>query len=291
MKRKLLYLASIVLFSATTINAQTTIWNFSDNTVSVNGSVTVASPAFPVSGVLTSASGTTAGTSPNTINVGGLNLYGHTAVGASAFANITNNGQTFSDGYVGANRASTGGSSAAATGTSLPTIRYFSFNVSGPCTVKAWIKHTTAIPTNGTAPSTRTLYVSDGTATPYGSGSVTNDVTANISNVVTVNVTNAGLVYIYGDSAFAVYKIEVSGATLSTNNFQADSKATIFGADGKINVANVTTATKLSVYSITGVLVKSTEISGDVSLSVNSGVYIVKAESDEGTKTVKVLVK
>ncbi|OOV18506.1 T9SS type A sorting domain-containing protein [Flavobacterium sp. LM4] len=288
MKRKLLYLTAVLLFSVGSINAQTTTWNFSDNTVS--GTVTVPSPAFPTAGVLTSASGSTAGTSPNTINVGGLNLYGHTAVGASAFAAISGNSQTFSDGYVGANRASTGGSSAAATGTFLPTIRYFSFNVSGPCTVKAWIKHTTAIPTNGTVPTTRTLYVSDGAAL-YGSGSVTNDVTANLSNVVTVNVTNSGLVYIYGDSSFAVYKIEVSGATLSTNNFQADSKVTIFGADGKINVANVTAAAKVSVYSITGALVKSTATSEDVSLSVKSGVYIVKAQSEEGTKTVKVLVK
>jgi hypothetical protein len=289
MKRKLLYLTSILLFSAATINAQTTIWNFSDNTVTVSGTVTVASPAFPTAGVLTSASGTTAGTSPNTIKVGGLNLYGHTAVNAAAFAAISGNSQTFSDGFVGANRASTGGASAAATGTFLPTIRYFSFNVSGPCTVKAWIKHTTAIPTNGTAPSTRTLYVSDGNAL-YGSGSVTNDVTANLSNVVTVNVTNPGLVYIYGDSSFAVYKIEVSGATLSTNNFQADSKVTIFGANGKINVANVTAATKVNVYNILGSLVKSIETSEDANLDVKSGLYIVKAQSAEGVKTVKVLV-
>ncbi|MBZ4041821.1 T9SS type A sorting domain-containing protein [Flavobacterium hibisci] len=289
MKRKLLYVTTVLLFSVGFINAQTTVWNFSDNTVSVNGSVTIASPAFPAAGVLTSASGSTAGTSPNTIKVGGLNLYGNTSVNSSAFAAISDNSQTFSDGFVGANRASTGGSSAAAANTFLPTVRYFSFNASGPCTVKAWIKHTTGIPSNGSAPTTRTLYVSNGTAL-YGSGSVTNDVTANLSNVVTVNITNSGLVYIYGDSSFAVYKIEVSGATLSTNNFQTDSKVTIFGADGKINVANVNAATKVSAYSVTGALVKSTQTSEDVSLSVNNGVYIVKAESAEGIKTAKVLV-
>lgn len=291
MKRKLLYFAFGVLFSAFSVNAQTTVWDFSTNTVSVGGTVTVASPAFPTAGVLTSASGTTAGTSPNTINVGGLNLYGHTAVGAAAFAVISGNNQTFSDGYVGSNRASTGGSSAAATGTFLPTIRYFSFNASGPCTVKAWIKHTTGVPSDpvATPPTTRTLLVSDGAAL-YGSGSVTNDVTANLSKVVTVNVTNAGLVYIYGDSSFAVYKIEVSPQNLSTNNFQADAASNVFSNGKLVFVSNVKSDTQVDVYGISGVLVKSLKTSSDTSFDLNTGIYVVRSKSAEGEKSVKVLV-
>ncbi|MEL1254922.1 T9SS type A sorting domain-containing protein [Flavobacterium sp. DGU38] len=260
MKRKLLYLTAIAIFSIVSLNAQNTVWDFGTDTAT-----------WPVSA---------AGYSTDT-TIQGLGIY--PAPSGTTIGQVDGNPYTFTDGYVSVNRFKMGGSSAV-TG-NLPTSRYLYFTVAGSGKVKVWFR-------SGSNSATRTITVSDGTTVLGSASSVPTGSPLSAPGVILeVPYTNVnGKIYIYNDAACYIYKIEVIPNSLGTDSFQKKSSVIVFGNDGKINVENVTAATKVSVYNITGALVRSTETSEDVSLSVNSGVYIVKAKSAEGEKSVKVLV-
>jgi len=275
MKKKLLYLTSIVLFSVTAINAQTTVWDFGNSTSKLNDGSSFTS--WPLDAVGVSAN--------KTVDL--LGLFPGASSGNFGKVNTGSSGAFVGDSYTAGIRFQLGGGGGV-TSPAKPTAKYLSFNVSGACTVKVWAK-------TSTNTAIRNLYVTDGT-TQYGVGT-TNSGGNGDTAITNATVTAAGTLYIYSDAGHNLYKIEVSGATVSavtlgTSDFdKADSKVTVFGTTGKINIGNITSATKISVYSVSGALVKSTETSGDVSLSAKKGAYIVKAQSEEGVKTVKVLVK
>lgn len=89
-----------------------------------------------------------------------------------------------------------------------------------------------------------------------------------------------------------ITKIEVTFAgPLAVDSFKADSSADVYSNGNQVFVSNVKSNTAVSVYSVTGALVKTLETSSDTSFDLNSGVWIVKAKSAEGEKSVKVLVK
>ncbi|HSD09288.1 T9SS type A sorting domain-containing protein [Flavobacterium sp.] len=281
MKKKLLYLTSIVLFSMASINAQTTVWDFQDSSKwPLSATPPVTTPVTPQeSNYLVETVVNKLGIVPglSTIkNFGTINLNNAVFDTYSSTTRFQMNGAgyTTATGFV-----------------FTPTQRYLYFNLDGAATVKVWFK-------TGSNSAVRTIFVTDGKATIASGTSNTGGNTDFV--VLTADVSTlqaaAGKIYIFGDAANNLYKIEVTGANvitpaLATDSFQADSKVTIYGNDGKINIANVTSATKVSVYNVLGSLVKSTETSGDVSLPIStSGVYIVKAQSEEGAKTVKVLV-
>lgn len=271
MKRKLLYLTAVLLFSVEFINAQTTKWDFANNVVSLNGGPDIT----------TDWPNPTAGAIVTTVK-NGLGIVPGT--GVTTFAAISDGSAlTYSDGYSPTNRLTTGGASTVVS--NLPSTRYFYFEVSGACQIKVWSR--------GGGSGARATNISDGTNLLS-----TKPTTASTLDIHDINVTAAGRYYIYANGAGGgtFNKIEVIGATvstptLSTDNFQTESSLVVYGNGGKISISNVTAATNVSVYSVTGALVKSTETTEDVSLSVKSGVYIVKAQSEEGIKTVKVLVK
>lgn len=271
MKRKLLYLTTIVLFSAFSMNAQTTIWDLGNNSSTLNGGTPVTTD-WPTG-------------DPFLVQTVKSNLVIFPGT-ATTYGNIVAQPATNpfpSDGYTFINRFQTGGSSVAASGDALPTSRYNYFNVSGACTVKVWFR-------GGNSSQTRSMFVSDGT-TIYGSAAAVNGAYV----IFTANVTAAGKIYVYGDAGNNLYKIEVTGATvntpaLSTDSFQTESSVVVYANDSKINLSNVRSATKVSVYNVLGSLVKSIETSEDTSLDINNGLYIVKAQSAEGIKSVKVLV-
>ncbi|HEY6143568.1 MAG TPA: T9SS type A sorting domain-containing protein [Flavobacterium sp.] len=284
MKKKLLYLASIVLFSASSINAQTTTWDIGNGKYTLNNGTEVTG-AFPTS----------------TVPVNGvLNLLGTYQGGSTSFGAITagqsNAGSWVApdDTYTTVNRLATGASSTIALEVPVkPNGRALYFRVNGPGTFKALVK-------SGGA-NTRGVVLTDGTtiigklSTTVSSGFMT----------FTATLPAAGDYYFFADPTLAggcsFFKLTVTGATVETVDLTAalpvksfgneESSLLVYANDGKINVSNVTSATKVSVYSVLGSLVKSIETSADASLDVNSGVYIVKVQSAEGSKTAKVIVQ
>lgn len=258
-----------MLFSALTINAQTTVWDFGNGTSSVNGAA--ATTAWPA----------TAGIGNNVMVVDNLGLF--PIASNTNFGQVEANGSgAYADSYVGSYRFKTNGGSAI-TG-NMPSQRYLYFTVDKACTLTMWCK------SGGSG--ARTVFVSNGAN--FVNSYVTSDSSEKI--IFSVSVPAAGKYYIYGDNSYNFYKIEIVGANvttpaLSTGDFQAESSVSVYANKGAINVSNVTSSTKVSVYSVLGSLVKSIETSADTSLFINSGLYIVKAQSAEGTKTTKVIVQ
>ena len=271
MKRKLLYLTSIVLFSAFSMSAQTTIWDLGNNSSTLNGGTPVTTDWPTGDPFLVQTVKSNLVIFPGTATTYG-NIVAQTATNPFP-----------SDGYTFINRFQTGGSSVAASGDALPTSRYNYFNVSGACTVKVWFR-------GGNSSQTRSMFVSDGT-TIYGSAAAVNGAYV----IFTANVTAAGKIYVYGDAGNNLYKIEVTGATVNTpslgiNDFQADAVSNIYSNGKLVFVSNVKSDTQVDVYGISGVLVKSFKTGSDTSFDLNTGIYVVKSKSAEGEKSEKVLV-
>jgi len=291
MKKTLLLLIFTMLFS-TAINAQNTVWDFGLGTTTLNS--VAASNAWLIADNSTGVASTDPAT---TIQKSLLNFTGHTTSG-TFFGIFAASAKSFSDGYgPTVNGCKTGGGGGPAVGSYLPTVRYFSFNVSGACTVKVWIRH------GSSSGVDRNVYITNGTAL-LGTGAVVNTTQIGtpaadnpLSNTIaTGTVTSAGPVYIYGDNAIYVYKIEVSGATVNTpslanNNFQQESSVSVFSNGKQVSVTNITSETQVNVYSMTGALVKSFTTSTDQNFDLNSGFYIVNVNSAEGQKSAKVVVK
>ena len=262
------------MFSA---NAQTTTWDFGNSTSTLNNGTPIAN-AWPLS----------AGIGSSEIVKDLLGLYpisSNTNFGAVT-SGAASAGQ-FSDGYLGSNRFQANGAGyAGSTFTALPTQRYFYLNVSGACTVKVWFKGGST----SSAPLARNVFVTDGTNSL---GSAVSN--SGVAAIATVALPAAGKYYIYGDAANNYYKIEVTGATVNTpalgiNDFQADAASNVFSNGQLVFVSNVKSDTKVDVYGISGVLVKSFTTGSDTSFDLNTGIYVVKSKSAEGEKSAKVLV-
>ncbi|MCI9844035.1 T9SS type A sorting domain-containing protein [Flavobacterium pectinovorum] len=264
MKRKLLYLTSIVLFSAlSAINAQTKVWDFGTNTAT-----------WPVSNV-----GYTTDTTIESLGI-------YPAASGTTIGQVDPNSYTFTDNYVSTNRFKMGGSSAV-TG-NMPTARYLYFTVAGTGNVKIWFR-------SGSNSATRKITVSDGTNVLGSASSVpTGDPLSAPGVILDVPFTNVnGKIYIYNDAACYIYKIEVSGAgaaVLGNEKFNKEDVASVHSNGKLVFVSNVKSDTQVDVYGISGILVKSLKTSSDTSFDLNTGIYIVKSKSAEGEKTVKVLV-
>lgn len=267
MKKTLLTLLITMLFSATFVNAQTKTWDFSNTTI------------WPL----------TAGIGNNEIVVDQLGLF--PIATNTNFGAVNQSNATFSDGYTGTNRFQMNGGGGVAAPVYLPIQRYVYFTANGACTLKVWFK-------SGSNGATRNIFCTNGT-TLLGTG--TSNSGSNTDTVVfTTNISAAqaavGKIYIYGDSANNLYKIEVTGATVNTpalglNNFELNA-VNVFSNEKQINILNVTSETQVNIYNMTGALVKSFATSTDTNFELlNSGLYIVNVNSAEGQKSVKVLVK
>lgn len=95
-----------------------------------------------------------------------------------------------------------------------------------------------------------------------------------------------------GGGAVNVFDVEIQTYdSLSSDSFKVDSSADVYSNGSQVFVSNVKSNTTVAVYSVSGALVKTLETSSDVSFDLNPGVYVVKAKSAEGEKSVKILVK
>lgn len=285
MKKKLLYLTSIMLFSAASINAQTTVWDFGNGKYSLNDGAEVTGvypqsatgPADGVTNLLGSFQGN--------IN----NNFGAISSGAANAGSWASPDNTYST----SNRFTTGFSTpAVATVPVKPVARAIYFRVSGPCTFKALVR------SGGTA--NRGVVLSNGT-------SIITNLTITVNSgyaTLSASLPAAGDYYLYADPTLAggssFFKLTVSGATVNTvdltaslaaKSFQKELDVTVYANDSKIFLSDIKSSTKVEVYNVLGALVKSAQVEGDTSLDINSGMYIVKAKSAEGEKSVKVIVK
>lgn len=262
MKTKLLSsIFTLILFSSISMS-QTKAWDFGNDTTN-----------WPLDGT---------GVSGNEIN-DNLGIYmGVTS--SNNIAIIEASPKTFPDTYAGANRFKLNGAGySGSTFTTLPTQRYVYFATAGNCTITIWFR------TGGSG--TRTLYVTDGN-TIVGSLAGTNS-----SDGLILQTTYTGAatnLYIYGDQSCNLYKIEVTGTldttTLSADSFQNNMTATAYTANNQIYLSNITSETKVDVYSLTGQLVKSLHTSNDTNFEFYKGFYIINMESNEGKKSVKVML-
>ncbi|MDR7208745.1 T9SS type A sorting domain-containing protein [Flavobacterium piscis] len=255
MKRKLLYLTTIVLFTAFSMNAQRS-WDMGNNTT-----------LWPASNTTALVGTTTVGDPPIT------------EVGGAGFALTASKELTWTeDGYTSAQEFKSGGSSAGAA-SNLPTSRYFSFPVTGPTTVKVWFR------VNGTGG--RKCQISDGTTLL---GELTSE-DVNKPLFLSVNYTGGtGTIYVYSTAAINYFKIESTDASLSTKDFQADAASNVYSNGKLVFISNVKSDTQVDVYGISGVLVKSFKTGSDTSFDLNTGIYVVRSKSAEGEKSAKVLM-
>jgi len=270
MKKKLLCLVLPMLFTALSVNAQTKVWDFGNDTVT-----------WPLS----------AGIGYNEIVKDQLGLF--PIATNTNFGAVTASAASFTDGFTAVNRFQLNGGGGGTAGNLLPTQRYVYFTVDGACTVKVWFK-------TGSNGSARTVLCTNGVEL-LGSGTSIGGTTPVDLVIFTANISTAqaavGKIYIYGDTASSnLYKIEVTGANvttpaLATPGFQKELDVTVYSKQNKIFLSNLKSTTKVNVYNVLGSLVKSIQADADTSLDINSGVYIVNAKSVDGEKSVKVIVQ
>ena len=78
--------------------------------------------------------------------------------------------------------------------------------------------------------------------------------------------------------------------SLSLNDFNT-SKSTVqvMAYNNEVYITNVTSKTKVNIYSITGALVKSLETNIDTSFNFKNGLWIVTIKDANGQKAVKLV--
>lgn len=265
MKTKLRSLILSMSLVAAAANAQTKTWDFGNDHTT-----------WPLSSGISSE--------VVTDNLGLFPIATNTNFGA-----VTSSNASFTDGYTGSYRFQMNGGGGVTAPTYMPVQRYLYFNVDSDCQVKVWFK-------TGSNGSVRTMFVTDGTSLIASGTSNTGD---NADVVIfTANYTAAagGRLYIYGDSACNLYKVEVTGANVSTQLAGVDevknAQANVYSNGKQAFISNVKSETNVSVYNLTGALVKSFKTSQDMVFdTLNSGLYIVNLSSAEGQKSEKIVVQ
>ncbi len=274
-----------MLFSASYINAQTTVWDFGNGRCTLNDGVPNTSfypvnalgPADGVANLLGSFQGA------------GVTTFGAVSVSGSAAGSWITPDNTYS----AVNRFTTGFSSPAPTVLpAKPIGRALYFRVNGPCSFVGLVKSGGAV--------NRGVVLSNGTT-------IIKNVTITVSSgfaTLSADLPAAGDYFLYADPTLvggcSFFKLTVTGATvntvdltasLATNSFKKESDVAVYSKDSRIFLSNIKSSTKVDVYNVLGALVKSTQTDGDTSIDSNSGVYVVKVKSAEGEKSVKVIVQ
>lgn len=268
MNKKLLF-SLVALLCVMTSDAQTKVWNFLTN-------MTILPDGFP---------GVPGGTEDI---VDDLGRFGH--ITSNNFSSQATGASTFSDGFQSNRRANMGGGSVP-TG-ALPTVRFFFFDVSANCTIKVWAREQNT--------SARTLLISDGENVL---ASASNSSNPGAFILEGTNTNGAKRIFVYTETnGFGIYKIEVNGAAVTTTipmsewllNVQETKLSTInyYVKDKRVYLNNIDSQLEVSVYSITGQLIKSLNTtSPEVSFDVDqTGFYILKLKSNEGQKSIKLVI-
>ncbi|HEX9827214.1 MAG TPA: hypothetical protein VGA80_11495 [Flavobacteriaceae bacterium] len=267
-KKLLLFILPMLLFTAM-LQSQTKVWDFGNDNTTWPGSAGVAVDTYVDQLVLVPGSGVT--------DFGKVN---NSSADFSIFSGET---------YTAFQRFQMAGGSSPSG--NLPTKRYLYFTVDGPCTVKIYFK-------TGSNGATRTLFVSDGVDLITDGSETTNDGTNGDLAILegTYSSVSGGKLYVYNDPACNLYKIEVSGANVTTPTLGFDDKASpvstnIKSIGNRIYVSNVKTSTEVNIYSITGALVKAFKTNTDTDFSFKTGLWIASVKTVEGQKAVKLVTQ
>ena len=136
------------------------------------------------------------------------------------------------------------------------------------------------------------MTINGGTAIPYTTttsqteNTISYDIPSSITSISTIKFASSG------SQGLMLFDIEIqSYGVLGTDDFKADSSATVYANGGQVFVSNVKSNTTVSIYSVLGSLVKTVDTSSDTSFELAAGVWIAKVKSAEGEKSVKLLVK
>ncbi|MCF6130397.1 T9SS type A sorting domain-containing protein [Flavobacterium sp. AS60] len=253
MKRKLLLILPMVLFTLVS-NAQDHVWDFGNDTTN-----------WPVNPGYNSSS-------PATTTIDGLTLIsGGSVIGAISAASNT----AFSDGFTNVNMMTV----QSATGAPMPTKRGLSFPVNGPCTIKLWVY---------TSSTNRRASISDGTnelafylsASPSPYKSI----------LVAYYTGGPGTIYVYTNNTMNFAKLSVETG-LGIDDVKEEALPVFYTNGNQVFLSNVKSNTTVSIYSITGALVKTIKTNNDTSFELSTGLWIAKVKSEEGGKTVKLVVR
>lgn len=257
-----------MLLSVMTSEAQK-VWNFATNT-------TILPAGF---------SGLNDGTEDI---VDDLGRFAHSS--SNNFSAESSGNSTFSDGFVSSRRANVNGGSSP--NGALPSVRFYFFDVAANCTIKVWARP------QGTG--LRLVHISDGSNVLATASNATNPGPVLLEGT---NNNGAQRIFVYcEDGGWGIYKIEVSGATVTTTIPMAEwllnvketnlSHINYYVKNKTVFLSNIDTELDISVYSITGSLVKSIRTSSsDVSFEIGqTGIYILKLSSSDGQKSIKLII-
>ena len=297
MKRKLLLLFLPVLFAGTITQAQTKVWDFGANPMGsgFTDMITIANqtvcPLF-TSGSLTGGvdAGHQVATLTASASFGELTI--NTLAGdrwrsdnaSLVLYDSQLNNNSITPVFTGATKSGR----LAFNGTGNATRRYYTITLAAGETVTYYFK----VNVTNTANFTVTVPAGSAVATSKAYAAVTNvydmrtlKITADVAGNYTIGD------YVNKPEMYRIYLGDVNaGINLSTDDFEKDLSLDIFSIKKQVHVTNVISDTQIQVYNLGGALVKSFKASENTSFELNSGVYIVKAQSAEGLKSVKVLV-
>ncbi|GGG62217.1 T9SS type A sorting domain-containing protein [Epilithonimonas arachidiradicis] len=270
--KKLLFSLLLAVASAFSINAQTSFWDFGDNTAWGPG-----------------ASDANYQTISYTYDYNGLKFI----EGSSGFTGFNTSSLTPIGDYTPKQRLafggnSYGGSTNPAVGTSgasaLPTRRYIEVSVTGNSKITLW----------GRGGGARSLIiVNKGTSTVLANFAFSSSTDAQKFEYNYTGGSNT-LIIASGAGDNSLYKIEVANTeTMAVNDVRSNNKLNAFSSGNKIYVKDLESKnTQINVYSTNGTLVKSLKSSSDINFDINTkGIYIVNLKSEAGEKSVKVLIK
>jgi hypothetical protein len=267
--KKTLLLVTFVFLLGNFVHAQVKIWDF--------GNDSTTWPATP--GI---------GTSPVVVdNLGLFPIETNTNFGA-----VNSNNQTFPDGFSASQRFQMNGAGYPnGPFQAMPTQRFLFMGVSGSCTVKLWFRP-------GSNGAVRTMFVTNGSTLIGSQASNTPPYTD--STILEVAYTGGPTtLYVYGDSACNLYKLEVNGATvnttlglLSVDGFEVAGGANAYAVGKQVYLNNIELDTQVNVYSINGALVRTFNTNTDMSFDMfQTGLYVVTLSNDKGQKNVKLVIQ
>jgi len=187
------------------------------------------------------------------------------------------------DAFTSANAFKIGGGGSAVN--NMPAQRYMYLDVSGSCRILVWFK-------TGTGSSTRNLYITDGT-TQIGTASSTQSSATPGSELVVAKVMYTGgakRLYIYTDLACSIYKIEVTGANVTTpsivaapTNLAFVPDTTLNDVDHNLDIAFTDNPTWRAA--VTGVRIGATTLTAGTDYSISAGHLILKPSGGDPALT------
>ena len=178
MKKSIFFATAAFLFSAISMNAQTTTWDFSAN-----------NPTWASSGIAA-----VSGVAGEFIDSKGLGLHGIGTNNNFAAWNTSSSATWASpaDAFTGTVRVQTnGGGYVSGADAKVPTQRYFFIQVNQACIVKVWFK-------SGSGGAVRSVIASDGVSTEYGRATSNSGASGVPTDgaFLNANITKAGTFYL-----------------------------------------------------------------------------------------------